>query len=109
MNSTDRLASVLVEMYRQNRNPPSTACRIGTVIATSPLKIKWGEKIILTDDQLVIPRLYKEGYPIPYQWQNTKGEMIAEKIIMKVELKKGDQVIIAPDDDLQLFYMIGGI
>lgn len=109
MDSVDRLAKKLADMHQKNTNPPSTACRVGTVVSVSPLKIQWGEHIVLTADKLVVPKLYREGYNIPCRWQDTTGNRIDAEMTLKVELKKGDKVMIAPDADMKLFYVLAEV
>ncbi|MFD3271526.1 DUF2577 family protein [Paenibacillus dendritiformis] len=109
MDSVDRLAMKFADMYKKNLNPPSSAPREATVVETSPLKIKWGDSVVLTDDKLVVPKLYGAGYKIPYRWQDTEGNMVEAEAVFKVELKAGDKVIIAPDQDLKLFYLISDL
>lgn len=62
MDSIDRLAQRFVEMHKANRNPPSTAPRVGTVISVSPLKIQYGDSIILESRHLIIAESLVEGY-----------------------------------------------
>jgi len=106
MDSIDRLAEKIAEMYKINRNPPSTTPRIGVVATVSPLKIKWGDHVILTEDKLYIPKIYREGVMIPNRWQDTNGNMVEDEILWKVELEAGDRVIIAPDEHYKMWYLI---
>jgi len=62
MDSIDRLAKRLAEMHKQNRNPPSTAPRVGTVISLDPIQIQYGNSIILNSRQLVIAEELMPGY-----------------------------------------------
>nr|WP_285862125.1 DUF2577 domain-containing protein [Brevibacillus sp. MER 51] len=49
-------------MYKENRNPPSTAPRVGTVVSVTPLKIQYGDSIILERRHLVIGESLMPGY-----------------------------------------------
>jgi hypothetical protein len=105
MDGIERLARKFAELHKQNRNPPSTAPRTGKVVGVNPLKIQWGEHIVLTEDQIIVPTIFKQGVEIPNRYMNTEGAMVEEKLVFKPELKKGDKVIIIPDESLQLWYL----
>jgi hypothetical protein len=80
MDNLDRLAKKLVEMNKANRNPPSTAPRVGKVIKIDPLEIQWGESIILKSNKLFLPR--------------------------SLTFELGDKVTIIPDEYLTMFFVI---
>ena len=80
MDNLEKLAIKLAEMYKANRNPPSTAPRVGTVIKTVPLEIQWGGSIILKANKLFLPR----------------------GLIFEI----GDKVTIIPDEHLKMFFVI---
>ncbi|MFD2614502.1 DUF2577 domain-containing protein [Paenibacillus gansuensis] len=108
-NSLDLLARRLVEMHKANANPPSTAPRIGVVITSTPLKIRWGDQIHITEDKLYVPKLYREGIKIPNRYKNIDGSMVDEMILWKIALKPGDQVLIMPDENLRQWYVIDAL
>ncbi|ASJ54197.1 hypothetical protein BP422_11955 [Brevibacillus formosus] len=62
MSSEDRLAKLIVDLYKENRNPPSTAPRVGTVVSVTPLKIQYGDSVILERRHLVIGESLMPGY-----------------------------------------------
>lgn len=62
MNSVERLARKFAEMHNANRNPPSTAPRVGTVVSISPIKIQYGENILLDSRHLIIADHVMNGY-----------------------------------------------
>lgn len=105
-DSMDLLAKKIADLYKQNRNPPSTAPRVGTVLEASPLKIQWGDNVLLTEDKLFVPRTFRDGYIIPYRWQDTNGNMVDDETIFKVSLDPGDKVIIIPDEYLKMWYIV---
>jgi len=54
MDSVDRLAKTIAALHKANQNPPSTAPRVGKVVSVSPMKIQYGESIVLESRHLVI-------------------------------------------------------
>lgn len=80
MDSIDQLARKIAELYKMNRNPPSTAARVGNVIKANPLEIRWGDSIILKKDKLHVPR--------------------------GMTFQIGDKVTIIPDENLRMFFVI---
>ena len=109
MTNEDRLAELIIDIYKQSIKSPSTHIRLAEVISISPVKLTWGD-IILEHDKLVIPQIYKEGYDIPnsYRYMNTSGSLIEETrdIKLKIELKIGDKVTIAPDEHWKQWFII---
>jgi acetyltransferase-like isoleucine patch superfamily enzyme len=83
MDNIDRLAKKIADMHLANRNPPSTAPRVGTVVSEAPLKIQYGDNIILESRHLII----------------------ADHVVISF----GDKVIIAPDSDLKIWYVMGKV
>ncbi|WP_144932228.1 DUF2577 family protein [Paenibacillus sp. 32O-W] len=106
MDVLDQLAKTIADIYKKNRNPPSTAPRIGIVVESEPLKIKWGDNVIITQDKLIVPQLYTAGYEIPNRWQDPHGNIVDDTLIWRVELKPSDQVMIAPDEALKTWYLL---
>ena len=97
-DSIDRLGRALAEMYKANRPRPSTAPRIGTVVSVDPIKVQWGDRVVLGEDKLVIPRLYHEGLKI------TIG---GSTYTVMPPIAVGDNVMIAPNEDLKTWYLLG--
>jgi hypothetical protein len=110
MKNWDDVADYIVDLMQENVNPPSTAPKIGEVVETNPLKIKWGDSIIINEDKLFLPKVYKSGhdFEIPNRYQDTNGNMINEEIDwnMKITLSVGDKVIIVPDEHYKMFYLV---
>ncbi|WP_274363708.1 DUF2577 family protein [Paenibacillus thermotolerans] len=104
--SIDRLAKRIAELIKANRNPPSTALRIGVVVSSNPIKIKWGESVILTEDKLILPKLYTDGVMIPNRYRDTNGQMVDEELLWKLNLENGQKVVIAPDEHLKNWFLI---
>ncbi|MED1850356.1 DUF2577 domain-containing protein [Brevibacillus borstelensis] len=78
MDSIDRLAQRIADMYKQNRNLPSTAPRVGTVISLDPIKIQYGNNIILDSRHLVIAEELMAGYSRTVEL--TTVQMIAQDV-----------------------------
>ncbi|MFB9324211.1 MULTISPECIES: DUF2577 family protein [Bacillati] len=84
---------------------PSTSPKVGEVISVAPLKVKWGEQIVITVDKLVLPKLFTSGYKIPNRYQDPEGRMIDEYLEWKVDLRIGDRLILVPDEYLKTWYV----
>jgi hypothetical protein len=97
-DSIDRLARTIAEMYRQNRPRPSTAPRIGKVVSTSPLKVQWGDRVLLEEDRLVVPRMLRDGLEVTVE---------GSTYTILSPITAGDEVLIAPDEDLKTWYILG--
>jgi hypothetical protein len=106
MSNLDRLAKKLVEMHTQNMNPLSTAPQIGTVVKVDPLEISWGDGILIKADKLFLPKLYLTGHLIPNRYKDTNGSMVDETLTWKVELSIGDRVVVIPDQNYKMFYLV---
>lgn len=110
MNSIDKLGDMLADMHKKNINPPSASPMIAEVVEANPLKIKWGENIILDKQKLHIPKKFDTG--IPYttinRYQDTLGVFHDIEIdqVFLINLSVGDSVIIIPDTDYKMFYLI---
>lgn len=83
MDKIDQLAELIAKLYKENRNPPSTAPRLGTVISAAPLRIKYGSSIILESRHLI------------------KADHVV--------VTPGDEVIIMPDSDLKRWFVMGKV
>lgn len=110
MTAEDRLAELIIDIHKQSIKSPSTHVRLAEVISISPVRLRWGEGIILENDRLVIPQIYKNGYEIPYSYRyiDTNGDMTAEteNLKLKIELTIGDKVTIAPDEHWKQWHII---
>ncbi len=83
MDQIDRLAELIAKMYKENKNPPSTAPRTAKVLSVSPLKIQYGDSIILESRHLVVAA--------------------------HVTMLPGDTVIILPSSDFKMWYVMGKV
>lgn len=84
MSSEDRLAKLIVDLYKENRNPPSTAPRVGTVISVSPLKIQYGASVILERRHLVIGESIMPGYKRTIELTELQMSGLDEKYPAKI-------------------------
>lgn len=89
MNSIEKLAN----MFRERDNPNRTPITQGVVESATPLKIRWGERVVLEESNLVIAQMLKGGFKVGNQ-------------TISNPLKKGDRVIMIPTDDYTNFYVI---
>lgn len=106
MDSIERLARKIADMYKENRNPSSNAPRICTVVNVDPLRIQWGQNIVIDGEKIFLPRIYHTGIPIPNRYQTYSGGMVEEQLTLKIDLQLGDRVMVAPDETLQNWYLI---
>lgn len=104
-NSINKLGDMLAKKLNELKNPPSTEIRVCEVINATPLRLKWGD-ILIYSDTLVIPRKFKEGHTISYQYMDTNGNMVDHETVVKIELNIGDKVTAAPDQNLQNWYLL---
>lgn len=110
MSSIDKLAQKIASMHKENINNPSTSPKIAEVVEASPLKIKWGDGIILTAQKLHVPKIFDAGisYKTINRYQDVDGVFHDIEIdqVFKIKLSVGDKVIIIPDDDYKMFYLM---
>lgn len=105
MDSIDRLAKKIADMNRDTKNKPSTSPRIGEVVSVQPLKISVGDQIVLQEDKLYLPKLYRDGYMIPNKYIDTNGQVNEDPILWKLDFSIGDNVIISPDENLKMWFV----
>ena len=101
MNSIEKLA----QLFKDRDNPYIINATAGEVISTGPLKIKWGESIILGEKDLVVGSILKTGFSVPYTDDNNAGT-ITKSITIINPLSIGDKVILLPDTDFKTWYVI---
>ncbi|SFB62559.1 Protein of unknown function [Cohnella sp. OV330] len=104
-DAIDRLARKLADLHKDNRNPVSTVPRIGVVVETDPLVIRWGDRILITEDKMHLPKVYREGVMIPNRWMDAGGNMVEDTILWKKSFMVGDEVVIAPGDQLKEWFV----
>lgn len=109
-SGVDKLTQLIANMHRQNINPPDTSPQIAEVIEVSPIKIKWGDNIILNKEKLHVPKKFDAG--IPYKtinrYQDVNGVFHDIEIdqLLKINLSVGDKVFVIPDIDYKMFYLV---
>lgn len=95
----------MAELFNSRNNPATIGITTGKVISTSPLKISWGDSVVLENDKLVVANLLKNGFNVDYLDDN--GTTITTKTVtIKNSLQQGDTVIMVPDSEYKLFYVI---
>ncbi|MCO1599820.1 DUF2577 family protein [Desulfosporosinus nitroreducens] len=72
----------LADLFNNRNNPDVIGITTGKVISTTPLRISWGDSVVLENDKLVLANLIKNG------------------------LLLGNTVIMIPDSSYKLFYII---
>lgn len=100
-SSIDKLA----QMFKDRDNKFFVNVTTGEVISASPLKVKWGENIILEGNSLVVSNLLKTGFRLEYT-DDAYTSVITRQLQVINPLKVGDKVIMLPDTDFKIFYVI---
>lgn len=101
MSNLDKLANLFVE----RNNPFQISITIGEVIAISPIRIKYGENVILESRHLYIADSLISGYTGEYTDDNGTST-VTKNVTVKNELKSGDKVIMIPDNNFKKWYVI---
>lgn len=101
MNSIEKLA----QLFKDRDNPYIINATVGEIISATPLKVKWGESIIIDEKDLVIGNILKTGFSVEYTDDNGTG-VITKSIAIVNPLSIGDKVIILPDVDFKTWYVI---
>jgi len=73
MDSIDRLAQRIAQMYKDNRPPKSTSPVVGKVLSISPLRIQYGNNIILEQEKLIVAERLMTGTSIVITEANMIG------------------------------------
>jgi len=101
MNSIEKMA----QLFKERNNPSVITITTGTVISASPLRVQWGDLVILEAESLVVASLVKTGFTVEYTDENETGTTTKEVTIVD-PLEAGDEVILVPDVDLKRWYII---
>lgn len=101
MSNLDKLAKLL----SGNNNNFNVNIAVGEVISTSPIKIKYGENIVLETRHLVVSDSFINGYTGQYTDDNGTN-IVTKTISVKKEINTGDKVILIPDQNLKKWYLI---
>lgn len=97
MNNLEKLA----RMFGDRDNPPNINITIGRVISISPLRIGYGESVILESRHLHVASALIDGYTGNYE-----DSGVQRTLTVKVELKKGDKVMLIPDNTMKKWFVI---
>lgn len=100
MDSVQRLA----QLFKDRNNPFHIYVATGTVVSDSPLQVQFGDSIVLTTDHLVVAKLNAEGFTIQYD-----DNGIAKTLTIVDPLQPGDHVILVPDADHKMWYLVGKV
>lgn len=101
MNSIEKMA----QLFKERDNPYIINVTVGEVLSPAPLKVKWGENIIIEEKDLVVAKLLKGGFTVQYT-DNTGSGTVTRNLQIVNPLQAGDKVIILPDVDYKIFYVI---
>lgn len=93
------------ELFNQRNNDNHINITTGIVLSTEPLKVRWGENVIIESKDLIIANLLKNGFTVEYQDNN--GLTIELKTMTIVNpLQNGDEVIMIPDKQYKTWYVL---
>lgn len=95
----------LAKMFKERDNQFFVNVTTGEVISASPLKVKWGENIILEGKSLIVSNLLKTGFTLEYT-DDAYTSVLTKPLQVINPLQVGDQVIMLPDTDFKIFYVI---
>ncbi|HZG79957.1 MAG TPA: DUF2577 family protein [Brevibacillus sp.] len=62
MDALDQIAQKIAWLYKAVRSIPNTAPRVGTVVSIAPLKVQWGDSILLESHKLIVAEHLMPGY-----------------------------------------------
>jgi len=94
----------LAKIFKGLQNRPYSGPSIGTVLSPPPdLKVRLGDKIILTMDHLIVPaRLWPDNV----QTVDLVGVISDGTLTFKNTLVSGDEVILLPSANEQKYFLI---
>jgi hypothetical protein len=101
MNNLDKLAM----MFAARDNPTLVGMTTGTVIGIDPLRIQYGDGIVLEPRHLAVSYSLLNGYTGQYTDSNGSSSTTKE-VTCKYELQAGDKVMMIPDNALKKWYVI---
>lgn len=96
----------LAKLFSDRDNPTHPPIMVGQVISSSPLKVQYGDQIVLTTDELIVNKLNADGFTVQYT-DSTDTTTNNRTLTIKDPLNPGDQVILIPDKDLKKWYLVG--
>lgn len=109
--------TTLAKMLKQNENPKPVSMSTGIVISSPPnAQIRLNDTVILTNSQLVFAAHVLEDYEREIElegdiritaspFQTFEAREVKSKT--KDTLKEGDEVILLPTADEQLYFVVG--
>jgi hypothetical protein len=100
-----RYIKELAEMFNERKNPNIVGVTIGEITSLSPIRISYGDSIILKPHQIVIADSLLNGYTAEYTDDNGTTT-VTKKITIKNELNIGDKVIIIASNSNQKYFVI---
>lgn len=101
MNSIDKLA----KLFSDRDNPSHINITIGEVISAAPIRIKYGENVILESKHIYIAHSLLNGYTVDFEDDNGTT-IVTKEITIKNELASGDKVIMVPDNSFKHWFVI---
>lgn len=104
MNNIEKMAKLFADRTPKFHVPVAQ----GNVISIDPLQVQFGDSIILTKDHLVINKLLAEGFTVQYADDNGSGTVMRD-LTIKDPLQVGDAVILFPDKDHKVWYLIAKV
>lgn len=95
----------LAEMLGAKQGGPAIQIAVGEIISVDPIRVHYGDKVILSSRQLYFSDSLLNGYEAEYEDTTTNGP-VKRKVIIKNELKIGDELMMIPTSDLGAWYVI---
>ena len=100
----------LVKMLKDRENQAYIGITQGLVIGINPLRIQYGDRIILEQRHLVIADSLVSGYTGEYTDNDTISNVglnvTTKTVITKNPLEVGNKVIMIPDNSMKKWYVI---
>lgn len=101
MGNLDKLA----KLFADRTNPYTINITVGEVLSASPLRIQYGDSIILEERHLIVADSLVNGFTGEYEDDN--GSAVETKTItVKNPLEQGDQVILIPDTEFKTWFLL---
>ncbi|MFC5985028.1 DUF2577 family protein [Marinicrinis lubricantis] len=95
----------LVKLFTERDNPNHMGMTVGTIIMVHPLRIGYGDHIILEPRHLLVSESLLYGVSGIYEDDN--GTSVAKKTVTVLKpLQPGDKVMLIPDSRMKKWYVI---
>ena len=95
----------MAQLFNSRNNPEAIGITTGKVVSTNPLKISWGDSVVLDNDKLIVANLLKNGFSVDYLDDNGTSTT-TRTLTIRNSLQQGDTVIMIPDSNYKLWYVI---